>query len=123
MFPILAHCLQCLLHIYSLDFILMLVRHESHSVLSDFLQSHGLYSPWNFPGQDTGVGSFSLLQGIFPNQGWKPGLLHCRWILFQLSQKQSLRILEWVAYPFSSRSSQPSNQTGVCCIAGGFFTN
>ena len=33
------------------------------------------------------------------------------------------RILEWVAYPFSSRSSWPRNQTGVSCIAGGFFTN
>ena len=33
------------------------------------------------------------------------------------------RILEWVAYPFSSGSSRPRNQTGVSCIAGGFFTN
>ena len=33
------------------------------------------------------------------------------------------RILKWVAYPFSSRSSRPSSQTGVSCIAGGFFTN
>ena len=37
------------------------------------------YSPWNSPGQNTGVGSLSLPQGIFPNQGLKPGLLHCRW--------------------------------------------
>ena len=33
------------------------------------------------------------------------------------------RILEWVAFLFSSRSSQPRNPTGVSCIAGGFFTN
>ena len=33
------------------------------------------------------------------------------------------RILEWVAFPFSRRSSQPRNRTGVTCIAGGFFTN
>ena len=39
---------------------------ESHSVMSDFLQPHGLYSPWNSPGQNTGVGSLFLLQGIFP---------------------------------------------------------
>ena len=39
---------------------------ESHSVLSDSLWPHGLYSPWNSPGQTTGVGSLSLLQGIFP---------------------------------------------------------
>ena len=47
------------------------------------LWSHGLYPakllcPWNSPGQETGVGSRSLLQGIFPTQGLNPGLLHCR---------------------------------------------
>ena len=42
---------------------------ESHSVVADSLQPHGLYNPWNFPGQNTGVGSRSLLQGIFPTQG------------------------------------------------------
>ena len=42
------------------------------------------YSPWNSPGQNTGVGSLSLLQGIFPTQGSNQGLLHCRWILYQL---------------------------------------
>ena len=68
-------------------------------------------------------GSLSLLQGIFPTQGSNPGLPHCRWILCQLSHKGSPRILEWVAYPFSTRSSQPRNQTGVSCIAGGFFRN
>ena len=57
---------------------------ESHSVLSDFLRPHGLYSPWNFLGQNTGVGSLSLLHGIFPTQGWNPGLAHCRQILYQL---------------------------------------
>ena len=41
--------------------------------------------PWNSPGQNTGVGSLSLLQGIFPTQGPNPGLLHCRQILYQLS--------------------------------------
>ena len=41
---------------------------ESHSVMFDSLRPHGLYSPWNSPGQDTGVGSLSLLQGIFPTQ-------------------------------------------------------
>ena len=40
-------------------------------------QPHGQYSPWNPPGQNTGVGSLSLLQGIFPTQGSNPGLLHC----------------------------------------------
>ena len=54
---------------------------ESRSVLSDSLWPHGLYSPWNSPDQNTGVGSRSLLQGIFPNKGSNPGLLHCRQIL------------------------------------------
>ena len=60
---------------------------ESHSVMSDSLRPHGLYSPWNFPGQNTAVGSLSLLQGIFPTQGSNPGFLHCRQILYQLSHK------------------------------------
>ena len=65
----------------------------------------------------------SLLQGIFPTQGSNPGLPHCRQILYQLSHKQRPRILELVAYPFSSRSSHPKNRTGVSCTAGKFFTN
>ena len=59
-------------------------ENESHSVVSDSLRLHGLYSPWNSPGQNTGVGSLSLLQGIFPTQGLNRGLPHCRWILYQL---------------------------------------
>ena len=61
--------------------------YESHSVVSDSLQPHVLYSLWNSPGQDTGVGSLSLLQGIFLTQGSNPGLLHCRRILYQLSHQ------------------------------------
>ena len=41
----------------------------------------GLYSLWNSPGQNAGVGSLSLLQGIFPTQGSNPALQHCRWFL------------------------------------------
>ena len=62
---------------------------ESHSVMSDSLPPHGLDSPWNSPGHNTGVGSLSLLQGIFPTQGSNPGLPHCRQILYQLSHKRS----------------------------------
>ena len=102
---------------------------ESHSVMSDSLQPHGLYNPWNSPGQNTEVGSLSLLQGNLPNPGIEPrspalqpdslpaepqgkpkntgvgslsllqqifltqelnrGLLHCRWILYQLSYQGS----------------------------------
>ena len=95
---------------------------ESRSVMSDSLRPHGLYSPWNSPGQNTGVGSLSLLQGIFPTQGLNPGFPHCKQILYQLIHKGSPGILEWVAYPFSSGFSQPWNPIRVSCIAGGFFT-
>ena len=58
------------------------------SVVSDLCNSIDC-SPWNSLGQNTGVDSFTLLQGIFPTQGLNPGLLHCRWILYQLSHKGS----------------------------------
>ena len=58
----------------------------SHSIVSDSLQPHEL---WNSLDQNTGVGSHSLLQGIFPTQGSNLGLLHCRQIPYQLSHKDS----------------------------------
>ena len=85
---------------------------EDLSVMPYSLQSHGLYSPWNSPGQNTGVSSLSLPQGIFPTQGSNPGLLHCRKILYQLSHRGSPRILEWVANLFSRGYSQPRNEEG-----------
>ena len=96
---------------------------ESRSLVSDSLWPHGLYSPWNSPGQNTGVGSLSLLQGIVPTQGSNPGLPYCRRILYQLNHKGSPRILERVAYPFPSGCFWPRNWTRVCCIAGIFLTN
>ena len=62
---------------------------ESFSGVSDSLQPHGRQSPRDSPGQNPGVGSLSLLQGIFPTQGLKPGLPHCRRILYQLSHQGS----------------------------------
>ena len=115
-----------IVHSQFFSFILVsfsLFERESRSVVSNSLRPHELYSPWNSPGQNTGVGSLSLLQGVFPTQELNPGLLHCKRILYQLSHKGSSRILKWVAYPFSSGSSRPRNQTGVSCIAGGFFTS
>ena len=98
---------------------------ESRPILRDPLDCSppGSSVHGNSPGKNTGVGCHALLQGIFLTQGSIPGLPHCRWILYQLSYKGSPRILEWVAYPFSSRSSQPRNQTRVSCIACRFFTN
>ena len=98
--------------------------------------------------RNTGVGSLSLLQWIFPNQELNQGLLHCRWIPYQLSYQGSPRvkvaqlcptlydpmdstvhgilqagILECVAFLFSRGSSQPRDQNQVSRIAGGFFTS
>ena len=96
----------------------LLSESESCLVMSDSLRTHGLYSPWNSPGQKTGVGRLSFLQGILPTQGSNPYLPHCMKIRYQLRQKGSPRILEWVASLFS----WPRNQTGVSCFAGRFFT-
>ena len=62
---------------------------ESCSVLCNFLRPHGLYNPWNSLGQNTGVGSLSLLQWIFLSHELNRGLLHCRRIIYQLSYQQS----------------------------------
>ena len=67
---------------------------------------------------NTEVGTLSLLQGNFPTQESNQGLLHCWRILYQLSHKGSPRILEWVAYPFSSGwifPTQESNQGLLHC--------
>ena len=63
-------------------------------------------SPWNSPGQNTGVGSLSLLQGIFPTQGLNAGLPHCRWILYQLSHKGSP--IKWTVQFSSVAQSCPT---------------
>ena len=99
------------------------LKSESHSVISNSLWPHGLYSSWNSPGQNTGEGSLYLLQWIFPTQGSNPSLPRCGQILYQLSHKGSPRILEWVAFPFSRGSSWSRNPTGVSCVADRFFTN
>ena len=89
---------------------------ESRSVMSDSFRPCGPYSPQSPPGPTTGVGSLSLLQGIFPIQELNPGLPHCRRILYHLSLQGSPRILEWVAYPSSRGSSRPRNGTGASCM-------
>ena len=71
---------------------------ESCSVVSGSLRPHGLCRPWNSPGQNIGMGSLSLFQGIFPNQGSNSGLPHCRQILYQLNHQGSeeeLKNLWW----------------------------
>ena len=71
---------------------------ESRSVMSDSLWPR-VYSPWNSPGQNTGVGSLSLFQGIFPTQGSNPGFLHCRRILYQLCHRSyKVKSRKWHMY-------------------------
>ena len=77
------------------------------SVVFDCLQPQRQYSPWNSPGQNTGVGSCSLPQGIFPTQGSNPGLSHCRRILYQLSHKGS---------PMDTKGHQSTGQHPWLCI-------
>ena len=75
------------------------MKNESCSVVSDSSQPHGLHPLWNSLGQNTGMGSLSLFQGMFPTKGSNPGLLHCRLILYQLSHKGltmgSSKIMSW----------------------------
>ena len=66
----------------------------SRSVVSNFLQPHGLepsklLCPWNSPGKNTGLSSLSFFQGIFLTQELNQGLLHCRKIFNQLSYQWS----------------------------------
>ena len=141
---------------YSWEYKKMKVKwNEHHSVVSDSLQSHGLYSPWNSPGQNTGVGSFpspgdlpnpgieprppalqvdslraepqgkpentgvgrlSLPQGIFPTQESNHGLLHCRWILYQLSYQGSLykkRCVKFQGSAFKANWKQNQNRISM----------
>ena len=75
----------------------------SNSLWPHGLQPARLLCPWDSPGKNTGVGSLSLLQGIFSNQWSNPGLSHCRWLLYHLSHQGSPRILKWVACAFLQR--------------------
>ena len=88
---------------------------KKYSSLLKWRESHSVMS-------NSGVGSRSLLQGIFPSQGSNPGLPHCRQSLYCLSCQGSPTKLQWVAYPFSRGPSRPRDRTGVSCIAGRFFT-
>ena len=71
------------------------VKWKSFSHVWLFATLWPIYSPWNSLGQNTGVASLSLLQGIFPTHRSNPGLPHCKRILYQLSHKGRPRILEW----------------------------
>ena len=72
----------------------------------------GLYSPWNSLCQNTGVGSLSLLQGIFPTQGSRSGLPHCRQILYQLSHQESPYLI--LIIPFLGLSWWLRGKESIC---------
>ena len=85
------------------------------------LFAHGLYSPWNSPGQNTGVGSYSLLQGIFPTQdGTQVSTLQVDSLPAEPLGKPKNTGVGSLSLLFGG-SSRPRNWTGVSCIAGGFF--
>ena len=88
----------------------------SCSVMSDSVQSQGLYSarllcPWDFPGKNTGEGCCFLLQGIFPIQGSNPGLLHCGQILYCLSHQSEHGCRGPLPYTFAPRGAKKRGQS------------
>ena len=110
--------LHCFYMMLALSITILCCAMLSRSVISDCFET-----PWTVahqpplvhedsPGKNTGVGCHALLQHYLLNPGIKPGLPHCRWILYHLSHQESPRILEWIASLFSRGSSWPRNQTG-----------
>ena len=86
---VLASAIQIILKVWTMELSV------SSLVVFDSSQCHGLQParllcPWNTPGKNTGVGSHSLLQGIFLTQVSNPGLLRCRQTLNHLSHQGSL---------------------------------
>ena len=83
------------------------------------LRPHGLYSPWNSPGQNPGVAAFPFSRGSSqPRDGTQVSALQA-----DSSPAEPPGKLQWVAYPFSSGFSWPRNRARVSAIAGTFFTN
>ena len=118
-------------HIDSYSNQITFIESESHSAMSDSLPPHGLYYPWNSPGQNTEVGSLSILQGIFSTQGSNPGLLHCRWSLYRLSHQGSrsfgwLFVTPWTVAHQASLSKGFSRKvywSGLSCPPPGYLPN
>ena len=67
-----------------------LVTKSCPTLATSWVVAHQAPCPWDFPGKNTGLGSHSVLQGIFPNHGSNLGLLHCRQILYHLSHHRYL---------------------------------
>ena len=86
------------------------VESESRSVVSDSLWPYVLYSLWNSPGQNTGVGSLSLLQGICPTLGSNSGLPIASGFFTSWATREAQEY--WSSLSLLHGSSQPRNQTG-----------
>ena len=90
--PLCRYCTDHFLHLFSLRLccVLCLVAQSCPTLCNPMEHSPpGSSVHGDSPGKNTGVGCHALLQGIFPTQGSNPGLLHCRWILYQLSHQGS----------------------------------
>ena len=98
---------------------------ESRSVVSDSLRPHELYSAWNSPGQSSGVGSLSVLQGIFLTWGLNPGLLHCRRILYQLNHtREAKRYFTQACFsPYPPHFSVHAHHLGILLKCRFWFSN
>ena len=101
--------------------------------MSNSLQPRGLYSPWDSPGQNSGVGSLSLLQGNLPNPGIEPSSLVLQVDSLPLNHWESPESsnLSWghwqeywsgLPHPPPGEFPQPRDRTQVSRVAGGFFT-
>ena len=107
---------------------LLMKESESGLVQSDSLQPHELYSPWNSPGQNTGVSSHALLRRIFPTQGLNPGLLHCKWILLPAEPEGKPSIYQITTWPCNptpvniAREKHAPNDTCTPMFTAALFT-
>ena len=90
-------------------------KSESHSVVSDSLWPHGLYSPWNSPGQNTGVGSLSLLQGTFSTQGLNPSLPHCSGFLANWTIREAHEISHMAQMSLWTKQKQAHRHREEAC--------
>ena len=88
--------------------------------MSDSSRPHGLYSPWNSPGQNTGVGSLSLLQGIFPTQGWTQASYIAGRFFTSWAMKEAPIWSEVMVKKLSAQFPSTREMTGVSSSWNGF---
>ena len=87
--------------------------------MSNSLRPHGLYNLWNSPGQNSAVGSLSLLQGIFPTQGSNLGLLDCNRILYQIEPRSPTLQVDFL--PDEPQGKPKNTGVGSLSLLQGIF--